>query len=366
MSDTEFRELCEQLVEQEDWAQLKTAATTWKKSTEIVDEPITFLAEAEYQSGNPETAVQHLLSVPRGNRRSFSSLIAASEIQFEQLNRPLDGVSTLERMIEQRPWSTTSHQRLIFFYAITLQREKMLAAIDRAISMKAEPPDAYVYLLLAGKLSFSNGFAKNSQWLKTSPESELFQVARVIQLLDSVKTSDNEATVSTLPQYRSTFDALRKKYPQNIALLTYAVEEAAAEFDIEAVADLLSRVAEKADDSVLLKWRGWLHLQNGQDEEALAALLQSIEKFALDWRTWHDLAACYRKLGQLDEAARTQQIATVGKQLRKEVLQLKNAALISPETLEKLASYAASCGEDRVAVAILLRLRGGQTPEAGP
>lgn len=362
-NDSEYRAHCERLQEEQDWSRLRQVAGDWKLNTDQIDEPLTFLAEAEFQSGNLQAAVDYLLAVPSGSKKCFASLIAALEIQFDQLNQPLDAVETLNRMIKLRPWSISSHQRLIFFYAMTLQRQELRKAIDDAINARAEPPDAYVYLLLAGKLSFSNGFAKNSEWLQADPDNELFQVARTIQLLDSVKSSDNPATQASLPEYWIAFEALREKYPNNISLLTYAIEEAAGEFDTDRVSALLAGVPDSDYDSVLWKWHGWLNLQLNQPEVCEASLLRSIENFPLDWRTWHDLAACRRKLGNLDGAAQAQQIANAGKELRKTVLQLTNASAISAQTLEKLASYAASCGDDRTAMAILQRQRDGQIPE---
>lgn len=363
-SDQQFLESCQKFDDEEAWQELKNEASLWIAQADQPDEALTFMAEAEYQLGRPEEAVKHLLQVPRGSKRRFRSFIAASGIQFSELNQPLAGIETLKRMIKMRPSSTTSHQRLIFFYAVTLQRELMLAAIEDAIASNAEPPDAYVYLLLAGKLSFSNGFAKNSEWLRSDPKSELFRAARIIQLLDSVKTSESQQRQRATQEYWKVFHDLRDEYPQNIVLAIYEIEQAAEEFDLDRVRSLMDEIPESRLDPVLLKWKGWLELESSQPQIAEGLLLRSIEGFRLDWRVWHDLASCRRRLGDLNGAEQAEQIARVGKELRKEVLQLKNAALIESKTLEKLASYAASCGDNRIALAILKRLRRGQRPKS--
>lgn len=363
-SDQQFLESCQKLDDQEAWQELKNEASLWIAQADQPDEALTFMAEAEYQLGRPEEAVKNLLQVPRGSKRRFRSFIAASGIQFSELNQPLAGIETLKRMIKMRPSSTTSHQRLIFFYAVTLQRELMLAAIEDAIASNAEPPDAYVYLLLAGKLSFSNGFAKNSEWLRSDPKSELFRAARIIQLLDSVKTSESQQRQRATQEYWKVFHDLRDEYPENIVLAIYEIEQAAEEFDLDRVRSLMDEIPESRLDPVLLKWKGWLELESSQPQIAEGLLLRSIEGFRLDWRVWHDLASCRRRLGDLNGAEQAEQIARVGKELRKEVLQLKNAALIESKTLEKLASYAASCGDNRIALAILKRLRRGQRPKS--
>lgn len=361
-SDDEFRILCKKLRENETWPELIECATEWSKTTEMPDEALLFLAEGEFELGNPLKAIECLLSVPEESSRCFPALIAACDLQFGELNRPLDGVVTLQRMISRNPSSISSRQRLIFFYAMTLQREKMLDAILDAIRARAEPPDVYAYLMIADELSFSNGFSKNSEWLKSDPDSELFSVARTVQLLNGLESSDSPENNQALTRCRETYEGLRKKYPQNFTLLEAAISRAASEFDLATVQELITQ-APNPKTSVILRWEGWLNFQNDEFEQSLAALQQSIEAFPLDWETWHQLSACKRRLGDTEGASSAAQIAIAGKAIRKTVLQLEDVSAIRPETLESIASFAASCGMDEVSLAILTRLRAGQTPK---
>lgn len=361
-SDEEYLKECEKALDGKNWERLQQVASDWKSQSADSGNAMTFLADAKLHLGMPEEAVEELLRIPKGSRQRYRGLIAAAEIQFGQLNRPLEGIDTLERITEIRPTSSTAHQRIIFFYGVTLQRAKMLEAINKAIDSRAEPPDAYVYLLLAGKLSFSNGFEKNSEWLAGNPDNEIFEVARMIQLIDSVTLSENPTTQKSLPAYWDAFDQLRKKYPDNLALASFEAEKAAKDFALDRMDKILTSIPEEKYDGVLLKWRGWLALQRGNLKAALEMLEKSLDDSRLDWRVWHDLSRCRRRLGDLDGAEQAEQIALVGKQLHKDVLQLPNAGAIQSETLKTLASYAASCGDDRVALAIMLRLQQGQSP----
>lgn len=360
-SDDEFRNLCKELRENESWPKLVECASEWSKTTEIPDEAILFLAEAEFELGSPVRAIEYLLSVPEESSRCFPALIAACDLQFGELNRPMDGVATLERMIKKTPSSISSRQRLIFFYAMTLQREKMLDAIFDAIRAKAEPPDGYAYLMIAEELSFSNGFTKNSEWLKSDPDSELFSVARTVQLLNGLESSDSPQNNQALIRCRETYQGLLKQYPQNSTLLEAEISRAAAEFDLAKVQELINQATDPKT-SVILRWQGWVSFQNDEFQQSLAALKQSLEAFPLDWEAWHQLSACKRRLGDTEGASSAAQIAIVGKAIRKTVLQLENVSAISPETLKSMASYTASCGMDEVSLAILMRLRAGQTP----
>ncbi|MEQ9411125.1 MAG: hypothetical protein RIK87_25660 [Fuerstiella sp.] len=362
-SDEQYRARCRELSDAEQWDQLQKVAADWVSAASMPDEAYIYLADAQLNSGQPLLAIENLLRVPPQSHRSFAALITACNLQFGPVNRPLDGVRTLELMIQQRPSSISSHQRLIFFYAVTLQRNRMLAAIYDAIRAGAEPPDAYGYLILADHLSFSNGFTKNSEWLKSDPEAEVFQAARIVQLIDQVKSSEDPAAGAALERYVESFEQLRQKYPENLVLLRSAIERAAENYDIEQVESLLNQVPAGTTDSVILRHQGWLKFQQDQFQDARRLLEQSLSEHALDWHAWHELAACHRRLGNLTEAEEASEIAITGKALRKELLQLEDAAAVSADLLARIGRYAESCGEQRVSAAIHRRLYAmGQVP----
>lgn len=362
-TDEQYRERCRSLSDAEQWDDLEELATEWAASSSMPDEALINLADAQLNSGKPLKAVESLLQVPRRSRRSFAALITACNLQFGPLNRPLEGVDTLKRMISQKPSSISSHQRLIFFYAVTLQREKMLKAIYDAIQLRAEPPDAYSYLMLADHLSFTNGFARNTEWLNENPGTEVFEVARIVQLIDQVQTSENADQAAGLDRFFATFQQLRRKYPRNLVLLRFGLEQATREFDVDEVAQLLRQAPARTEDSVILRYRGWLKFQQGDFEAALKQFQASLQQHALDWNTWHQLAACHRRLGDLENAEEAAARALTGKALRKELMQLENAAAISADLLARIGRYAEDCGENRVSSAIHHRLFAmGQVP----
>lgn len=362
-SDAEYRAQCQALSDAEQWDQLQEVAADWAASAEMPDEAYIYLADAQLNSGQPLLAVESLLQVPAKSERSFAALITACNLQFGALNRPLEGVKTLKLMIAQRPSSISSHQRLIFFYAMTLQRQKMLEAIYKAIASRAEPPDAYSYLMLADHLSFTNGFTRNTEWLNSNPGTEVFEAARIVQLIDQVQSSEDASAAAGLDRYLATFHDLRQKYPENLVLLRSALERAVKDYDAEQVADLLEQVPRDTTDSVILRHHGWLQMQRGDFQKAREFLEASLQQHALDWHTWHELAACHRRLGDLPKAEEAAAIARDGKALRKELMQLENAAAISAELLARIGKYATACGEPRVSAAIHHRLFAmGQVP----
>ena len=150
----------------------------------------------------------------------------------------------------------------------------MLEEIYQAIADQSEPPDTYVYLLLSDKLNFSNGFTKNTEWLQSDPESEVFQVARIVQLIKSVEQSENQRLKDGLGQYFETFETLRKQFPENAVLLQFALSRVVDEFDLEEAERLVAQIPAENRDSVLLRRKAWLKFQQGEFEECRTLLEQ--------------------------------------------------------------------------------------------
>ncbi|MGB4709881.1 MAG: tetratricopeptide repeat protein [Fuerstiella sp.] len=357
-TDEQYRIECKTLSDTSQWNKLEQLAREWTGVSAMPDEAYLYLAEAQFESGQTQQALETLVLVPAKSPRSFAALITACNLQFGELNRPMDGVETLKLMIKRKPTSISSRQRLIFFYAITLQRQEMLNAIYDAIEFRAEPPDAYVYLMLADHLSFTNGFARNSEWLESDPDSEVFQVARIVQLIDNIETTENDHAKAVLERYLQTFNELRQKHPQNTVLLVTAVERAAKQFNVSEVDTLIQQVPLEQQDSVILRWKAWVQFQQDAFESCQELLHQSLSQYPLDWHTWHELSACRRRLGDIEGASQAAEIALIGKALRKEMLQLDDASAISTDTLRRLQQYAERCGEHRASLAIGTRLYG--------
>ena len=75
---------------------------------------------------------------------------------FGQLSQPAEAVRTLERILAINPGSCDAHQRLTFYYAITLQRMKTAAETRRTIEIGCDLPETYVYLMGADWLILAN------------------------------------------------------------------------------------------------------------------------------------------------------------------------------------------------------------------
>ncbi|MCA9060207.1 MAG: tetratricopeptide repeat protein [Planctomycetaceae bacterium] len=355
---------CRDVADSEEWEQLQTLAEEWLQWDESAVDAWLYLGESRSQTGDYAGAVDALSRIPDDNEKSYPALLIASELQFEALNQPLDAVETIQRLLQKTPRSTTARQRLIYFYAVTLQRQQMIEAIRAAIHTQSEPPEAYVYLIIADHLSFSNGMAEAEKWLRSSPDSEVFQVARVLQLIDRIENAETPAPESLSRSAYAELARLTEQFPENVALRRYHVEAAARDQDMDRMEKLFTVEPDAAaEDSVILRHKAWFLLRSGKVDEAEQAIKRSLQLFPLDWHSWNELSAVNRRLGKLDDAEATAKIALVGKELRKELVQLPNARALNADHLQRIGEYAELVGDMQVVSSVHFRLNVlGQRP----
>lgn len=357
--EDQLRIECQQSYQTQDWDQLQNTAEKWVKFNRESADGWLFLADAAQKKGDFERTIECLKRIPQSHPKAIPALLEASHLQFGLMNRPRDGVKTCREILKINPRVGAAHQRLIFWYALTIQRLSMIAQIREAIRQESESPDAYVYLMLSDHLSFTNGYALNSRWLTSDPQSELLIVARAVHMDDSLsrlENKDQEPEQARLAREQLMRDYL-KQYPSNPALLRYFLRSSAAAGDVEQVGRLLEQVPdEAADDSVFWRYRGWYHAAFSEFEQSEQAYRRAIELFPLDWHVWHELAGVLRRTGDLKVAEEMEKLALAGKQLRKELLQLPDAQAVPPSLLERIGLYAKSCGDRQVAEAIKARM----------
>ena len=236
----------------------------------------------------------------------------------------------------------------------------MTSQIYQAIEFACEPRESYVYLMLGDAPVFSNGFETANHWLQNEPDSELFLVARTVQLAENLAilkdpTTETKAQLDRAEEFLADY---RRQFPGNTVVLWYFLKSAVRRSDIEEVGELLATIPPDAgDESAFWRYRGWYHAQVGEIEEAEVAYVKSASLTPLDSQVWHELADVLRRRGRLTEAESSQNIAATGRQLRLELQKLKDAAAVSDIQLEKIRQYAAACGDHAVSEALRRRLK---------
>ena len=355
----ELNTRCRQLSDEGKWVELEQLAREWREWNPDSDESLLFLADARLNQGDVVEAQDCLQRLPDTSDKIVPSLLLASELQLGPGNLPLAAPETLERVLKIDPSSSTAQQRLIFFYALTLQRTKMLTQLRQAVLTRSEPIEAYVYLVLSSHMTLTNGISYTSRWLQSDPENELLTVARAVHYantMDSGANADDEPEAEKQALYQVMVNLLNE-FPQNHALLRYFLRNKMQDFDVEAVGRMLEQIPQSTDSSVFWRYRGWHHAQNEELQKAERAYRKSLDLDRLDWHVWHELAGVLRRKGELDEAEELQKISVTGKDLRKELRQMPNVAAVSPELLVRIRDYAEMCGDVLVTQSLSGRIK---------
>jgi tetratricopeptide (TPR) repeat protein len=347
-----------------DWGRLEHLAQRWRWWERGAALPLLYLAEAAHEAGRDDQASDFLGQLPDRDPRTPAALVERSTLLFGPLNRPLEGAETLERALALDPKLVMARQRLIYFYAFTLQRKKMVDHCHEAMHYDSDLPETYVYLVGQDWLSFANAYDENTKWLRSSPDEELFLVARAIYRISSQGLDVTEDPRVTGPRdetgnlrHEKLLATYRERFPQNLEVLAYLLERSRANGDMDAMAKLLTEApAAAADDNRFWKYKGWLHATLGELAEAKECYEKALSLNCFDHVSRHQLAGVARRFQRMDDVQVLEETSRLGWALRREVLQLQSVDKVSPATLQRIAEYAKRCGDYSVAGKLLLRL----------
>lgn len=362
----ELSEQCRAARSRQRWDELQILADRWTVWDSQNGEAWMFRAQAASGRREWSEAASHFRRVSDTDARIIPAMIELSKLAFTHLNDPPTGVEACERILRNDPRAAGAHQQLIWFYAMTLQREKLLQQIRAAVEVQREPREAYVYFFLADTLR-SDGAAKlNERWLEAAPDAELFLVARVLQLPDSETESPDTPSPTPVGSPLNSksgrsklelVDELLNRFPHNIELLAYKADDRVANGDIEGVAALMSQAPDVATrDSRFWRIRGWLHESNNELEEANTAYRRALELHAVDWNTMNRLAVVERRRQNIAEVQRLTKLVERANETRRILRKLPAVELVPPAILVELAKLYRESGERIVGPALERRL----------
>jgi len=365
---------CRAAHEAGDYVAEERLATAWAGVEPGAAEPLFFLAQAQLGLGKKREAADTLGRLPDGDRLTLTALGDRADLLFGDLQDPREAARTCERILAIDPGNGEAHRRLCFFYAATLQREKLAAQARKAVELGCETPETYVYVVGSDWLTLSNTSAVNGHWLKAAPDDELFLVAAArgfvsnSGLEEDVAGGDgDEEGEKRVPEHDRRLQELLDRFPGNLELLSYFLQKATTRGDIDTVTALLGQAPPEAEaDNRFWRFKGWVHAQSDQPAEAEAAYRRALEIDPYDFATQHQLGGALRKGGKLDEAAGFARLAAQGRGLRKSILEQPDVRAIPPPLLGEMGRYAAGCGDRDVAERIAARLgQIGRPPSAG-
>jgi tetratricopeptide (TPR) repeat protein len=317
-------------------------------------------ARAAHELGDLARSARLLEDMPAKGAQKLTALRALAELQLGPQNAPRDAEQTLLSILEIDPASAYAHQRLLSFYALTLQRPSLVREARLAIQQGCEPVEAYLYLFFADELDFTNGVEVNRRWLAGDPNSELFRVAEAFHLARALAGGAPREDLETVQRVRRLADDLDRvmaellgKWPANLELLAWHIERAIERGELDEVTEFLSRVPVDADDDNRF-WRfsGWAKARLGSLDEADSDYGRALRLNPFDWSTRNLLAAVRRQQQKFDEVDKLHRLVTKGRELARAVKVLPDVRSVPVDLLGQLANYAGECGDEEFAAAL--------------
>ena len=377
--DKDFLAACRIASASRDWPRLERTAAAWAAEAPRAAAAWLSLAEAAVELGRPADAAAALDRVPDDDPRAVPALLARVDLLFVDVGRPFEAVATCDRVLRIDPSRWEPHQKLAFFYAVTLQRSRLAEEARRTIAAGCDTPETYVYLVGSQWLTLSNTQAMNESWLRHDPDNELFLVAAACGVPDILPDEDASAATAAdgsdgddppdaAKAGRMTrLSRLLERFPSNRELLAVFIQQAITKGDLAEVVRLLAKApADAVDDCRFWRFKGWGHAMRREFGDAERAVRRALELDPFDHDSQHELAAVLRKTDRPGEAARYAQLAEVGRGLRREILQQPDIRSIPPALLEAVAAYARDCGQPAVAGRLLESMRSARAARSGP
>jgi len=355
---------CREAMQANDLERLEVSASRWHAWDPGKAAPVIYLAEAANRAKQYERAVEFLDELPDDDPLTPPALVEQSTLLFEEINRPIAGAEALERAVRLQPMEAEARRRLVYFYAFTLQRKKMVEQAYDTIRHACDLPETYVYLMARDWLSFANAYAENTKWLKGAPDEELFLVARAIYRIRSKALDElNEAELDGppapdgTPYHRKVIAEYFQRFPRNLELLAYYLELGVGKGEIEEVARLLAEApSEAAEDNRFWRCRGWLHVARNELGEGEDCYRKALAINRYDYLTQHQLASVLRRLRRPEQVKELEELSLEGKDLRRQISRLQSVNKIPPGILQKMLAHAKKCGDDLAASHLEKRL----------
>lgn len=340
-----------------EWDKLQSVSERWLEWDPRNGTAWLYRAEAAQEQNRLEAAVRFLDRIPDDHPKCIAALLIRMELLFDELNRPVDAAETCRRILEIDPLRSRPRWRLISYYAMSLQRRKLVRLIRESIDLQREPPEAYVYLVLADTLEFSDRYNTVSRWLQQRPDYEPFLVARAYHIAHI-----GPATDPTLRRFlgfddANPMDRYLERFPQNLEVLAYHLEQRDEAGDVEGMGELLDRLPPEAEhDSRFWRFKGRYHLARNELEQAEAALREAIRVHPYDWQSRQQLVNVLRRQNRPGEAEETARLALNGKELARRLTEVQNPREISSGLLQQILEHARACGDAHVTRGLRNRL----------
>lgn len=354
-----------------DWETMEQQAVAWARVDAGSAAPFVYAAEAALAAKAMDRAADYLGQVPDDDPAAVAALLERVDMLFADLAEPLEAAATCRRILTIDPACGPAHQRLAFFYAVTLQRQQLAAQARLAIERGCELPEAYVYLIGSDWITLSNVVRVNQPWLAKHPDEELFRVAiaRGEVAARGLEFSLGDSGTDLKGGVVSDLATTMEQFPQNLELLAYFLEEAVTVGDIDRVIELLAQVPIAGQtDNRFWRYKGWLHMARGELDDAAKSFERAVSLNPFDFATRHFFADVARKQGESGRAEQLASLAQQGRQLRRTILEQPDVQAMPLPVMKQIAAFASACGAAGISDRLTTRIGQLQArrPAAGP
>lgn len=341
-----------------DWSDAQQHAEIWVRETPRDGDAWIALAEATRHLKQFNKTAECLGNVPRQDRRYLKTMELRGDLLFSELGQPLRAIENWQQMLDAQPSNPVAHQRLIYTYAMTQQRAKLVHQIHTAIQQQCEQQDAYVYLLLASNLQFSDGYLRTTEWLRAHPDDSTLQVAQAIYAMRVPPSKTLELFGEKLVSPSEKINKCVQKHPQNLDLNAFLMDQDISIGEIDNLRTRLTGLTKDAEeDPRIWRFRGWLAMADQQTDLAIAHYKKSLHLYPYDWKARHALATTLRLSNRLDEAEEQASLANRGKTLEAKILHLPNTTAIDHNILKEMNEYAKHCGDEMLCNALSRKIK---------
>lgn len=339
-------------------------AREWLRLDPMSPEPWEAAAEAAIAMSQPVAAVEYLNGIPEP--KPLNDYLQLGYLEMEALGQPLQCLETCRETLSHYPKDPESHERLLYIYTMTAQRDRAFRQARETIDLGCERPATYAYLLTAKWIAFKNGYEMNNRWLEQSPDEELFQVAtlshlRSYPMLDVLAREQSPPGQTLQPIEFRTLQVmeLRELFPQNPELLSLELDQLCQAAETEQVAERLALVTDDmGQDSRFWRYKGWYYAATDQMQKAEQSLLRALELDPFDWASYLEMASLKRRTEGIEAATVWQTKGDFGKKLVNAIQKSPSLQYLEPESLyDDIATYFEMCDQGALAVALQECLR---------
>ncbi len=342
------------------WQHLETVTRRWQEKDPRASMAWLLAAEAAQHQDSPGRMAAYLEQMPEDAAETPAALLELATAYFGPLNQPSRGEAACLKSLRLSAENNEAYRRLVFFYAMTLQRDRLVRFAREAIQTGNDSPETYIYLIGADWITLSNAAEYNGKWLQSGDDPERFIVGHLVHAAGSAGLESVAVNLAEDPGLRKrvasvlgitatdaasvSIDQGLQRFPQNPELIAYQLRLRAAEGEVERVAELLAEVpAAAATDNRFFHYRGWLHDALGETEAAIAAYREALRLNPFDWRSQLKLAVALRLVDQDEEAERFAELAIAGKELRETIMKLDDVQSIPMPVLDRMLDYCRHC-----------------------